>query len=159
MAAGFFTLALGKWRYFITGALLALLFGLCCRAIGRLLSPLGVWRVFSGSVTESDGRRVCAAFTDSHRIPHTAAFLLPEETALRPGDPLKFAVRAAVFSAGTYPQALHEISDSAQDILPHAAYRAWLRRTLLRTLMRELILCGMALAAFLVSMKLCFPAH
>ena len=158
MAAGFFMLELGKWRYFITGALLLLLFGLCCRAIGRVLAPFGVWRVFSGTLTESDGRRVCAVFTDAHRLQHTAAFLLPEETVLPPETPLKFAIRAEVFSAGTYPQTL-AAADSSQDILPYSAYRAWCRRTVLGILLRELIFCGIALAAFLVSMRICFPAH
>ncbi|MBR6419372.1 MAG: hypothetical protein IKS42_03475 [Oscillospiraceae bacterium] len=157
-------LSLGKWRYFLTGLPLAVLLGLIVRALGKLAEPFGMWRRFTGTceaVSEADGRTLLTvSFQDSRRLAHTAAFYTehPDAKSLHPGDETVIALRSEVFAAGSYagnPAAAHE-NDSK--VLLRAEHRAWLRRTLLRVLIRELLLVGAALGVFLFAMHFCFPS-
>lgn len=152
--------SLGKWRYFLSGAAFALLFGLVCRASGRLLMPLGVWRCFSGVCTGSEPQNgknaVAVQFSDSRRVTHTAAFLTDDEVPAA-GEEMRIALRAEVFASGAYPQELRKAAEAGGDIITGRAYRRWLRHTILRELCVQLLCCGAALALFVVVMRICFP--
>ena len=161
MAFSAVLLSLGKWRYLIAGTALALLFGLICRAVGKLFSLRGQWLLFTGTCTEiariNEKNAVAVRFTDVHRLHHTAAFCTGDPD-IQCGDPVRFAIRTAAFSAGTFPQHTEQ-ADTAGDILSYPAFRSMRLRTFCRTLCTELLICGAALAVFVMTMKFCFPAR
>ena len=158
-AAAIMLIALGKWRYLITGAAFAVLFGLLCRACGRLLSPLQSRRTFSGTCTAvipAEGRNaVAVAFSDRRQLRHTAAFLTDEP--VKAGETLRIAIRAEVFAAGAYPKELSRAAEAGEDIVTARAYRKTLRNILLRELLIQCITCGIALAVCAAAVKICFP--
>lgn len=152
--------SLGKWRYFITGSALVLLFGMLIRVCRRVLSPLGERLVFSGKVIEmqsQDGKNaVVASFSDGRRIRHTAAFLSDEPAEI--GAEIRFAIRAELFAAGEYPQQLADADKAGSNIVSYRAYKTMLRRQITKELLIGLMLCGIALCLVILAMKLCFPA-
>lgn len=154
--------SLGKWRYFLTGLPLAVLFGLVCRAFGQIASLLGERCVFRGECESvqhrGDGTVLCVRFQDAARLSHSAAFISrsPDAVSLHEGDAVAVAMRRAVFSAGSYAQSPADARDNG-DILLRREYRRQLRRSLLRTLLVNLLICGAALAVFLIAMHFCFP--
>ena len=158
VSAVLITAGLGKWRYVIAGSLLAFLLFAVCRLIGSLTAPFGMRRRFSGICTETDGKNVCVRFQDARLITHTAAFSLPDSVPVRPGDPVRFAVRAEAFSADAYPHSLPEIG-GGDEVVHIAAYRRELLNMLLKRGISGLLLCAAALAAFLAAVRLCFPAQ
>lgn len=157
--AAMLLVSLGKWRYFITGTAFAILFGLICRACGKLLEPFGIWRRFSGTCTDAvpqDGRTaVTVTFADSRRVSHTAAFLTEEPFSA--GSDVQIAIKAEVFAAGAYPQTLAQAAEAGGDLITGHAYRRWIRNTLFRELALQLVICGIALAVFIAAMRICFP--
>ena len=153
-------LRLGNWRYVITGAALAALLGLTLRAVGRLLDPFARWRMFRGTCCETDGNgTLTVRFTDGNRVQHIAAFHsdAPQAAALQPGDSVRIALRTELFVSGNYPAALADAALAGRNILLRTEQRALLRRTLLRELLVQLVICGIALAVFLFTMHRCFP--
>lgn len=159
LTAAMLLASLGKWRYVITGTAFALLFGLFCRACGKLLAPFGIRRRFSAVCTAAEPQNgktaVTVTFTDSRRITHTAAFLTEEPVAA--GSELQIAVRAEVFASGVYPQSIAQAAEAGSDVITGNAYRKQLRNTLLRELAVQLLICGIALAVFVAAMRICFP--
>lgn len=159
LAAMMLYASLGKWRYFISGSMIALLFGVILRSISRLTAPFGERCVFTGTVTDTrqigEKTALTVDFSDSRRLHHTAAFLseLPAET----GSELRFAVRREAFAAGTYPQTLADAEKAGSDILSYRAHKALLRRQFLRSLGIGLCSCGITFLLFLAAMKYCFP--
>ena len=154
-AAALLLISLGKWRYFITGLAVAVFAGLLLRTVSRVSAPPGKWRRFRGKCTaaEPHGSRTAAliAFTDRSRLRHTAALLT--DTPLAPEDDAVIAIRTEVFAAGAYPQTLAEASD--KDILTGAECKRLIRRQMGRELLTGLILCGIALGAVILTMRLC----
>ena len=154
--------SLGKWRYFLTGLPLAVLFALVCRACGQIASLLGERRVFRGTCERvqrlADRTVLCVSFQDAARLSHRAAIVSrsPDAGLLHEGDAVAFAMRRAVFSAGSYAQSPADACENG-DILLRREYRSQLRRRLFRTLLVNLLICGAALAVFLAAMHLCFP--
>ena len=116
-------------------------------------------RVFTGKCTaaEPHGSRTAAliTFTDRSRLRHTAALLT--DTPLAPEDDAVIAIRTEVFAAGAYPQTLAEASD--KDILTGAECKRLIRRQMGRELLTGLILCGIALGAVILTMRLCFGSQ
>ena len=151
--------SLGKWRYFITGSAIVLLFGMLIRACGRVLSPLGERRVFSGKVIEmqpQDGKNaVVAAFSDDRRIRHTAAFLSDAPAEI--GAEIRFAIRAELFASGEYPQKLADAEQAGSNIVSYRAHKSMLRRQIMKELLVGLMSCGIALGLVILAMKRCFP--
>lgn len=153
--------SLGKWRYFLTGLPLAVLFGLVCRAFGLLARILGEMQVFRGTCEETapgEPTRVLVCFQDSNRLSHKAALVTSSQHAARleKGGSVQIAMRRTVFAAGSYPQTLAEAADNG-DILLRAEYRRALRRRLTRTMLPQLLICGIALAVLLIAVRICFP--
>lgn len=161
MTAAALLLMSGIWRYLIPGTALAVLSGLVCRTFGKLLALPAQWRRFTGTCTETvqeNGKTAIAVqFTDGHMLQHTAAFCLPEPaaSAVRRGDSVRFAMRAEAFSSGSYPQCTADAS-AADGILSDTAFRRMRLRETCRVLLSQTVLCGIALAAFMIAMKLCF---
>lgn len=157
-------LSLGKWRYLITGIALAVLFGMICRAAGKLLSHFSKRICFTGTCTAAAAHEqqtaVAVQFTDGSRLTHTAAFRTsaPEAALLHPGDKAVVAIRTEIFASGEYPETLADARANG-DILLRSEYRKMLAAALLRELLVQLICCGIAFAVFLIAMHTCFPAH
>ena len=122
------------WRYFITGAALAVLFGLICRGIGILLHPLTRWKFFTGTLTaaEPDAAQtvLTVSFADSNRMQQTVSFPaeIPDSAELQPGTPVRFAVLRTLYEAGTLPRDASEAGASAGKILLPDACRKLLPR-------------------------------
>ena len=163
-AAVFFLISLGKWRYLLTGVPLAVLFGLTVRAIGALTAPFGERRMFQAeclSAEQADGMMcLTVRFQDAKRLNHTAAFF-SEDPALQgisAGEPVRIAVRTQDFCAGSYPSSAEELTGNAPDgvILTVREYRRQRRGVLLGIFLRQLFICGAALAVFLTAMHVCF---
>ncbi len=156
-------LQLGKWRYFLTGLSFAVLFGLICRAAGKLVEPFGRWRRFRGictACTETDGQyTVSASFSDAKHLHHTVSFRTKDGTAagLRTDETVSFAIRTEVFLTGSYAGEAEKAAENDGSVLLLREHRAWLRHQLLRIFLRELLICGIALAIFVYAMKVCFP--
>ncbi|MBQ8921143.1 MAG: hypothetical protein IJ060_03155 [Oscillospiraceae bacterium] len=153
-------LRLGNLRYFLTGITLLLLVTLTLRAFGRLLDPFAQWRVFRGKIAETDGSgTLTVTFTDRNRLQHTAAFRSgePGAAALKPGDSVRFAIRTAVFVSGEYPGSLADAEPAGRDILLRSEQKRLLRSELLRTAAVQAVICGIMLAVFLVTKRICFP--
>lgn len=152
---------LGKWRYFLTGLPLAVLFGMAVHALGKLAEPFGMWCRFSGTVEtnrdENGSQLLCVRFQDRSRMTHAVSFrtAYPAAKHLQAGDPVSFAMRRELFTSGNYTQ---DDNAPADGVLLCAEHRSWLRRTLLHTLLRELLLCGAALAVFLLAMHFCYSS-
>ncbi len=162
-AVGMLMLRLGKMRYLITGAAIALLFGLICRGISRVLHPLTVWQRFTGTLTAAERREndtvLTVTFTDSRRLQHTAAFpaVLPAHQKLQDGTAIRFAMQRTLFESGSYPQHAADASDAAGKILLADAWKRLIFRQILRELMIQL---GIWLAAALLcaaAVRICFP--
>ena len=148
---------LGKWRYLITGCLLACFLYSVCRLINSLTAPFGMWRRFSGICAESADGAVCAEFQDAQQLTHRAAFRLPPAMRISAGDTVRFAVRTDCFHAGSYPQSIAALpAADAEEILHISAYRRLMLHTLLRKGITGILFCGISLAAFLTVMKYCF---
>ena len=156
-------LRLGKMRYLITGAAIALLFGLVCRGLGRILHPLTVWQRFTGTLTAAERREhdtvLIVTFADSRRLQHTAAFpaVLPTDQTMQAGMNIRFAMQRTVFEAGSYPQNAADASDAAGIILLANAYQKMLRRQILRELIIQLVIWLAAALLCAAAVRLCFP--
>ena len=154
-------LSAGKWRWFLTGLAFAVLFGLICRAAGTFFARAGQWRQFSGTCTriaQQNGKTAVAVqFTDANRLTHTAAFFV-SASGIQCGDPVRFAVLTEAFVSGTYPQTLSDAEKSGGTVLHISEYRSLHLRRTFRLLLSQLALCGAALAVFLLTARLCFPA-
>lgn len=150
--------SLGKWRYFITGSTIALLFGLVIRAISKLTAPLGERRVFRGTVTEilpaEDKTALKVSFLDAHGISHTAAFFSDAPAEI--GTELRFAMNAELFASGNFPQKTADITAS-DGIYSLSVHRKLLRRQMMRAFFSGMLSCGLAAVLFVAAMKLCFP--
>lgn len=156
-------LSLGKWRYFLTGIALAALFYTVVRSISALMQPLGEFLRFTGTCTalhrENGQTALELRFTDARRLTHTAAFVTDhaDAEALSTGDEVRFVIKSAVFSAGSYPQTIGDAASAHGDILLYGAYRSALAAQMLKTALLRLLLCALAAAVFIAAMKLCFP--
>jgi len=153
-------LRLGNWRYFLTGLTLLSALYLVLRAFGKLLDPFAQWRVFSGKITETDGKGTLAVtFTDRNRLQHSAAFCsdAPEAASAKPGDSVRFAIRTSVFVSGEYPDILRDAAPESRDILLRSEQKRLLRAELLRIVAIQLAVCAAAIAAFLITKQICFP--
>ena len=151
------------WRYFITGAALAVLFGLICRGIGILLHPLTRWKFFTGTLTaaEPDAAQtvLTVSFADSNRMQQTVSFPaeIPDSAELQPGTPVRFAVLRTLYEAGTLPRDASEAGASAGKILLPDACRKLLRKQFLRTLLQQLVIWAAAALLCAAAIRLCFP--
>lgn len=153
-------LRLGNWRYFLTGLTLLSALYLVLRAFGKLLDPFAQWRVFSGIITETDGKGALAvAFSDRNRLQHSAAFFSddPEAASAKSGDSVRFAIRTAVFASGEYPDTLRNAAPESRDILLRSEQKRLLRAELLRIAAVQFAVCAAAVAAFLITRRICFP--
>ncbi len=156
-------LSIGKWRYFLAGLALAVFLGLLCRAAGRLMQPFSEWRIFRGicreTAPQNGSTAVAVDFTDHRQLSHTAAFCTahPAAAKLQKGDPVQIAVQRTVFAAGDYPQSLPDARRASGGILLRQEQRRLISIAFLRILCRQILLCGGALAVFLIVMQVCFP--
>ncbi len=165
-ASQFFWISLGKWRYLLTGIPLAVLFGLIVRAIGLLTAPFGERRQFAAECLSAEPRGdfccMTVRFQDTKRLKHTAAFLSadPALAGISPGDTVRIAVKTDAFCAGSYPASPDALEHSTPDgiILTAKEYRKKRRIVLLGILLRQILLCGAALAVFLTAMHFCFES-
>lgn len=154
---------IGKWRYLLTGLPLAVLFGLICRAFGRLLAPFGEWKRFRGICREvavsGEQCAVSVQFADASRLQHNAAFCVTqrEASAIKAGDSVCFYIRRERFLSGEYAEALSAAAENNGGFQLAAAHRAWIRDGLLRNALREILVCGVVAAVFLAAMHFCFP--
>ena len=152
----------GRLRYFLSGLALALLLLTVCRTVGRLFAVFGRRRVFRGVCTESRpdqaGTALCVQFQDAGMLHHSAAFVTQEAAAreLRAGDAAAVAIRTAVFASGSYAQEPSQ-PDRSGDIVLLRVYRREICRALLKTLLVRSLICGAALAVFLLTVRFCFP--
>lgn len=150
---------LGKWRYFLTGSALALLFALIVRGIGSVLHPLTEWQSFRGTlkdITMRNGQKILTvAFTDSRRLQHTVCFSAGSDA--QAGDEIPFAMQRSLFLSGSYPQQPEQAAESEDKILLHDAYCRNLFRQILRILAVRLILCLAAALLCAVTVRFCFP--
>ena len=152
---------LGNWRYFLTGFTLIAAAGLILRAVGKILDPFAKWRVFRGTCSESDGSGALSVeFTDGHRLQHSAAFRSeePQAAQIRAGDNVTIALRTERFISGSYPAKLCDAAQAGGDILLRSEQRRLLHRELLRTVLIQAVICGIAAAVFLLTKQFCFPA-
>lgn len=151
-----------KWGWFLTGLAFAVLFGLICRAFGKLLALPGQWRQFTGTCTQSvqkNGKNAVAVqFTDANRLTHTAAFFA-SGSGIQCGDEVRFALRTEAFLSGAYPQNAADAEETGNAVLPAAEFRRMRLRETVRLLLLQTLICGTALAVFVMTMKLCFPAR
>ncbi len=150
---------LGKWRYFLTGSALALLFALIVRGIGRIIQPLTEWQSFRGTVTDTASQNgetlLTVSFTDSRRLRHTVCF--PAKTAVQTGNAIRFAMQRSLFLSGNYPQTTAQAAESAEQILPHDAYRRSMIRQIMRTIAMQLMIWLAAALISAVTVRSCFP--
>lgn len=150
-------------RYLLTGAALALLLGLICRGIGKLMQPFSRWKYFSGIlksvVQNASGTVLTVEFTDSRRMQHTVSFpvQMQDHTDYQPESQMRIAVLRTLYEAGTLPQKPADAADAAGKILPAAICRKHLRKDFLRTFLRLLPVWTAAVLLFAVSVRLCFP--
>ena len=150
-------------RYLLTGAALALLLGLICRGIGKLMQPFSRWKYFTGTlesaVQTASGTVLTVVFTDSRRLRHTVSFpvQMQDHTDYRPGSQMRIAVLHALYEAGTLPQKPADAADAEGKILPADICRKQLRREFLRTLLCRLPVWAAAALLFAASVRLCFP--
>ena len=157
-------LRLGKWRYLITGAALALLFGLLCRGLSRILRPLTRWQRFSGTLLAAERQDTQAlltvAFTDSRRVRHTVAFpaALPAERMPQPGTPIRFAMDCALFVSGSYPQDAASAAEAQGKILLSDACRRLLVKEIVHEFAVQLLTWLAAALLCYAAVRLCFPA-
>ena len=79
---------------------------------------------------------------------------------MAPGDPVRIAVKTDAFCAGSYPASPDTLAHSTPDgtILTAREYRKQRRIILLGILLRQILLCGAALAVFLAAMHFCFES-
>ncbi len=149
-------------RWLLTGLPLALLLGLVCRAAGKVFALYGERLVFpaecTASAPEGSGTAVCVRFQDRAGLSHRAAFFTdsPAARSLKAGDRVRIAVDCRAFRMGSYPQTVPEAAGS-RDVLLLSAYRAERRKRLFLLLVKELLLCGAALALFLFARYRFFP--
>lgn len=161
-AAALILMLSGKRRWLLTGLPLALLLWLVCRAADRLLALFRERLVFSAECTASapdgSGTAVCVLFRDRTGLSHRAAFRTdaPAARSVQPGARVRIAVDCGAFRMGSYPQTLPEAAGS-RDVLLLSEYRADRRRRLAVLLVKELLLCGAALALFLLARHRFFP--
>lgn len=141
-------------RWLLTGLPLALLLGLVCRAAGRLIAFVGERAVFSAECAEvlpsENGTALYVRFQDSAGLSHRAALRTdaPAARALQTGDRVKIAVERQAFRMGSYPQTVPEAGNS-RDVLLLPEYRADRRKRFAAAVLREILVCGAALALFL----------
>lgn len=155
-------LRLGKLRYLITGAALALLFGLICRGLSSIFRPLSLWQRFRGTlltaVQQNSQTILTVSFTDSRRMQHTTAFPAQTDRPPQPGEAVRFAMDRALFISGSYPQNASDAAEAEGKILLHAPYRRRLAKEIAQRLAVWLVIWLIAALICFAAVKLCFPA-
>ena len=150
-------------RYLLTGTALAVLLGLICRGIGKLMQPFSRWKYFTGTlksaVQTASGTVLTLVFTDSRRLQHTVSFpvQMQDSADKHPGSQMRIAVLCTLYEAGTLPHDPENAADAAGKILPADICRKQLRREILHTLLCQLPVWAAAALLFAVSVRLCFP--
>lgn len=150
---------LGKWRYFLTGSALALLFALVVRGLGRIFLPLTEWQSFRGTVEDIAEQNaqtlLTVTFTDSRLLQHKVCF--PAETGAKAGDEIRFAMQRSLFLSGDYPQNPAHAAESAGRILLRDAQRRQLLRQILQRAAGYILLWIAAAVLCAVTIRFCFP--
>lgn len=150
-------------RYLITGTALAILLGLICRGISKLLQPLTNWKHFSGTVIAAERQNthmiLTVSYTDSRCMQHIIVFpvTLAEYHHLKSEMPLPFVIDRVYFEAGNVPTDAAHAAEAEGNILLYQTYRRLLLRQTLRELMIQLLLWLAAALLCAAAIYFCFP--
>ena len=150
-------------RYLLTGTALAVLLGLICRGIGKLMQPFSRWKYFTvklkSAVQTASGTVLTVEFTDSRRMQHTVSFPVQTQDSadIHPGSQMRIAVLCTLYEAGTLPHNPENAADAEGKILPANICRKQLRRGFLHMFLCQLPVWAAAALLFAVSVRLCFP--